>query len=573
MTTANRSGQTPSTWRIAIGAMAALALVLTGCASDDPDPGPTGTGAATEPAAPTVDDSPTATESATVDTLRIANTTGEENLTPWTQGSGYPGYYMMTLIYDTLFWADASGDPQPWLVEDFEVNEEGTEWRLTLHEGVTFHDGEPLTSADVAFTIDYLREHPRPRFTPSLEPITEVSTPDDRTVVITLEEAQAGFLARPLADLPIIPEHIWSEIADPNEETEMLPIGSGPYRLVEYTPEQVWRFEAYPDYFLGEPIVSELVMPFVAESQAAFVAVRSGDADTTTASLTPELAEEFDGVDGVELIEGAGFRGWYLYFNVERSPWDQPEVRQALAHALDLEDIVDTVLLGRGTVGSPGFVHRELDWANPETADLVQDLDRSRELLDGLGYTDGDGDGVREADGEPISAEVIVNADDPVGIRAVELIVEAAAEVGIQLEPLVLDASTAQERKWPDYQLGNFGPGDYTLTNHSWAATVQLDSSFLRALFHSDPSVGTVNRAGYQSEEFDQLADEMVATVDEEARTDLLHEMQAQLAEDLPALALYFPDDIIPYRPDAFDRWTYYKGVGILNKAVFLSPR
>lgn len=554
-----------TTWRTIISGMAVMALVLAGCGNGEDESQPPETDS-TPPPTPAVDDTPTDT----AESLRIAVTTAEENLTPWTQGSGYPGYYMMTMIYDTLFWMDASGEPQPWLVEDFEVNDDATEWRLTLHDDVTFHDGEALTSEDVAFTIDYLREHPRPRFTPSLEPITEVATPDDRTVVITLEEAQAGFLARPLADLPIIPQHVWSEIEDPEAVTEDLPIGSGPYQLVEYTPEQVWRFEAYPDYFLGEPNVGELVMPFVAEDQAAFVAVGSGEADTTTASLTPELAEEFGAADGVELIEGAGFRGWYLYFNVGRAPWDQPEVRQALAHALDLEDIVDTVLLGKATVGSPGFVHRDLDWANPDTLDLVQDLDRSRELLDGLGYVDSDDDGVREAGGEPISTEVIVNSDDAVGIRAVELIVDAAAEIGIELAPLVLDAATAQERKWPDYAVGNFGPGDFTLANHSWAATVQLDSSFLRTLFHSDTAIGTVNRSGYQSAEFDQLADEMVATVDEEARQDLLHEMQAQLAEDLPALPLYFPDDIIPYRPDAFDQWTYYKGVGILNKAVFL---
>lgn len=553
-----------------IGGVAVITLALTGCSGGEEEAPPTEPVATADPTSPAVDDAPTVTAPETVDRVRIAVTTSEENLTPWTQGSGYPGYYMMTLIYDTLFWMDASGEPQPWLAEDFEVSDDRTEWRFTLHDGVTFHDGEALTSADVAFTIDYLLEHPRPRFTPSLEPISDVATPDDRTVVITLEEAQAGFLTRPLADLPIIPQHVWSEVEDPEAVTEELPIGSGPYQLVEYSAEQVWRFEAYPDHFLGAPSVGELVMPFVAEDQAAFVAVRSGEADTTTASLTPELAEEFGAADGVELIEGAGFRGWYLYFNVERAPWDEPDVRQALAHALDLEDIVDTVLLGSATVGSPGFVHRELDWANPDTLDLTQDLDRARELLDGLGHVDSDDDGIREADGEPISAEVIVNSDDAVGIRAVELIADAAAEVGIALEPLVLDASTAQERKWPDYEVGNFGPGDYTLTNHSWAATVQLDAAFLRTLFHSDTATGTVNRSGYQDEEFDRLADEMVATVDEEAREDLLYQLQEQLAQDLPALPLYFPDDIIPYRPDAFDQWTYYKGVGILNKAVFL---
>lgn len=550
-------------------------LAVAACTTESATVTPTQT--ATEPA-PT--DTATATEAtptgeptgAAVDLLRFATSTGEQNLTPWTQGSGYPGYYMMTLIYDTLLWTDPDGEPQPWLAEEVTVNDDGTEWTVTLRDGVAFHDGEALTSEDVAFTIEYLKAHPRPRFTPPLEPITEVDTPDERTVVLTLSEPRASFARNPLADLPIIPEHVWSGIDDPDAVTEDLPIGSGPYRLTEYTQEQVWRFEANPDYFLGAPTVAEIVMPFVADEQAALTALQAGEVDAVTATLTPELVEQFQAADGIEVIQAPGFRGFYLYINTARPPFDQVEARQALVASVDLNEIVDTVLLGSGTVGSPGFVHREAPWANPDTVDQEQDVEAARTLLDDLGLEDADDDGIREgADGQPLAFEVIVDSDDAIAVRAVELIAEAAAEIGLELSPLALDPQSAGSRIWPDEAVGQF-EGDYTLGNHSWAGVVQTDFSFLRSLFHSDPTIGTLNRSAYDNADYDALADEMVRAVDDAEREDLLFQLQEILATDLPALPLYFPDDNVPYRPATFDDWTYYPGAGILNKAAFVSP-
>jgi peptide/nickel transport system substrate-binding protein len=389
-------------------------------------------------------------------------------------------------------------------------------------------------------------------------------------VIITLSEPSAGFLQQPLADLPIIPEHIWADVDNPDDLTEVLPVGSGPYELVEYVPESVWRFQAYPDYFRGAPSVDEIVMPFIADPSAAFLAVRSGEADATSDSLTPELVAEFDNAEDVATIGGTGFQGWYLYTNTDRAPFGEQDFRQAILSTLDVNEIVETALLGVGTAGSPGFAHRELPWANPATVEQRQDLDRARTLLDDLGFDDSDGDGVRETDeGEPLSYDLIVDSNDAVALRAVELISGWAAEVGIAFNPTALDPETAGSRIWPDEPVGQF-EGDYFIGNHSWASIVQLDPSFLVNLFHSDPSVGTINRAGYDNPEYDRLAEELRRTTDEEAREEILFDLQAILAEDVPAIALYFPENIFPYRPEAFDQWVYYEGVGILNKATFV---
>ena len=511
-----------------------------------------------------------------VTTLRFAVSTQERNLTPFTTGTGYPGHYMSTLMYDTLLWVDPQGVPQPWLAREFQSSDDGRTWTLKLHEGVTWHDGRALGAADVKFSFEYIRNSQRPRWLSTLRPITAVDTPDPLTVVLTLSEPRASFALNPLADLPIIPQHVWSTVDKPLDVTEelpggALPVGSGPYKLVEYKDGRVWRFVANPTYFKGRPLLDEIVMPFIPDHQAAFTALRGGQVDATAAPLTPELKAEFN-QGGLRTAGGAGLRGWYVYLNNGRPPFDRKEVRQAVALAIDNDDIVRTVLLGAGATGSPGFVHRSLAWSNPARRDGSPDPDRARSLLDAAGLRDTDNDGVRELDGKPLELPFVVRNDDALGVRAEEAIVQALARVGIKLNATAVDQPTASNRIWPDYQIGPF-KGDYTIGLHQWAASVQQDPENLRTLFHSDIAVGSLNRAAYKNPAYDTLADQQSRTTDTAVRNRILGEMQDMLAEDRPAIAVVFPDDIFPYRTGTFDRWFYYPGTGILNKATLIAPR
>ncbi len=544
-------------------ALVMAAVVLAACDGDDEPRTQGGQGA-------------TSTTVPSVQTLRFAVSTQERNITPFTQGTGYPGYYMMTLMYDTLLWIDPQGVPQPWLAREFQASEGGRRWTLRLADGVTWHDGRPLTSADVKFSFEYIRTSQRPRWLPNLRPVTSIETPDASTVVLTLNEPKASFALNPLADLPIIPQHVWSGIERPLDVTAELPggglpIGSGPYRLVEYKDGQVWRFQANPNYFKGRPIVNEIVMPYIGDRQAAFTALQGGQVDVTAASLTPELKSQFN-QGGLKTAGGPGLRGWYVYMNTGRAPFDRKEVRQAVALAIDNADIVRTVLLGAGATGGPGFVHRSVAWSNPARRDLRPDQARARTLLDNAGIRDSNNDGVREFNGQPFEVPFLLRNDDAVAVRAAELIAQSLGRVGIRLNVTAVDQAAAGNQIWPDYQIGQF-KGDYTIGFHSWAASVQQDPEFLRTLFHSDVAVGSLNRAGYKNPQYDALADQQSRTTDTAERNRVLGQMQDILAEDLPAIAVYFPEDIFPYRAGAFDGWVYYPGTGILNKATLIAPR
>ncbi|MCL6528210.1 MAG: hypothetical protein K6T57_15230 [Thermaceae bacterium] len=157
----------------------------------------------------------------------------EGELTPYTYVTGYPGWNMMSLVFDTLMLNDLSDVPKPWLAESVSSANGGRQWTIKLREGAKWHDGKPLTSADVKFSYEYYKKYPLVgRFATAVRPINEIRTPDERTVILTLPRPEANFQLAPLADAPILPKHIWEGVTDPRAFKNA--IGSGPYKLVEH---------------------------------------------------------------------------------------------------------------------------------------------------------------------------------------------------------------------------------------------------------------------------------------------------------------------------------------------------
>jgi peptide/nickel transport system substrate-binding protein len=246
-------------------------------------------------------------------TLRLAITQDEGTLTPYTYQTGFPGYELMTLIYDTLYLMDADLVPQPWLAEDLTVSDDGLGYTLTLKEGLTWQDGESLTSSDVAFTVQYYKDNLLGRFSTSADKITAVETPDERTVVLTLAAPDATFVQTALADLPILPEHVWSEVADPN--TAESPMGSGPYMLAEYQTDQYYRLTENPDFWGPAPAFDEIIAPVISDQTATFQALQVGEIDAAARTVLPELVERFQGGD-LEVVQGSGFASTILIMDV-----------------------------------------------------------------------------------------------------------------------------------------------------------------------------------------------------------------------------------------------------------------
>ncbi|NJO81971.1 MAG: hypothetical protein HC828_03720 [Blastochloris sp.] len=300
--------------------------------------------------------------------------------------------------------------------------------------------------------------------------ITTIEAPDARTVVMTLANPNPAFALQPLADVPIIPQHIWEGTTDPN--TVENSVGSGPYQLAEYEPEQFYRLTANPNYFAGAPTAPEIVLPIISEPNTIFAALRSGEIDATIRSVPPELVSDFEGNADLALQKGPGYATSLLQFNTERAPWDKTAVRQAISRAINRQQLIDTILLGQGTIGNPGWFHP----ASPvhQLTDLPPfDLAAAQAMLDEAGYTDSDGDGVREADGTPLAGELLVYANNPIRLRSAELIAAGLEPLGVSLSVTALDPDSVDAQVWPEFDVAQ--GRDFDLAIWNWSAPIQIN--------------------------------------------------------------------------------------------------
>ena len=218
-----------------------------------------------------------------VDSLRVGITKDENGLNPYTYVTGYPGLDLVNLLYDNLFNLDENNIPQPWLVKDYKVSEDGLTYEFTLHENIKWHDGEPFTAQDVKFTMEYFIKYPKSRFTNPLKTITSIEVANDTSIKLVLSEPNPNFMIQPLADLPILPEHIWSSITTPDDETNAL--GSGPYILEEHKSGQYYKMKANPDYFKGAPPINEIIFPIIEDTTAMLNALQAGEMNNMILTL------------------------------------------------------------------------------------------------------------------------------------------------------------------------------------------------------------------------------------------------------------------------------------------------
>jgi peptide/nickel transport system substrate-binding protein len=518
-----RSGQ-----KIWIAVTLIAALLLAACGAE-----PTATGA---PAAPT----PEPAGPASVEVLRLPGGGYWGHPSPFGFNRG-PGFTRASLLFDTLVWRDASGQTIPWLATDWELSDDGQTWTFTLREGVRWQDGQPLTAEDVAFSFEYNLAHPGAGwFMAQIGQVASATAVGEDQVVIKLVQPYAPFLQTVAEAVLIYPKHIWQDVADPQAFTEPAAfIGSGAYRLVEYSQEEgTYLFEANPDFFLGLPYVRRI--EFVPTSDE-LLALSNGDvaAFDKFGGLTEEMLAPFR-QEPFAVGQAPGEWGMFLFFNLEKeTPLQDLRVRQAIAHAVDRQAMVDRVLFGLGGPGNPGFLPPANPAYNPEVRDYALDLVQSKALLAEAGY-----------DGTPIqvaySPDWIMSSP-----RVVEIVEAGLSQIGLVLDKVSMDQATidaaAVEGSY-EILITGFGGlgGDADQLRRSFASSSQT-RGFSRAL-------------GYSNPEFDALAEAQVVMTDPAAREAALDDMQAILAEDLPALALYYTARVVVYNAQVFDNWYFTPG-------------
>ena len=470
---------------------------------------------------------------------------------------------LLELVYDTLLAPSPYvGEGRPWLAEQIRQIDART-WEAQIRQGVTWQDGRPFTADDVAFTFRYFKTAPpvgswthHVNDVPTIEG-SEVVGAD--TVRLTCAFACPDLGPITLSYLPILPRHLFEGVAKPAEYTG-LPVGTGPYRLTDYSPTSGYRFTANADYFAGAPLVGELVMPIIPDVNATFTALRTGEVDATTRSVPPELVDQFGRQRGLEVVTTKPLKFTELRMNFVRPPFDLPEFRQAVSRSIDRDDLLRTVVLGQGRPADKGYPHPDSPWTNPLLT-TPTDIAAARGILDGLGYADRDGDGVRERpSGEPLSFTIKANGAEPTHVRAAELVAGHLDAVGIAATVQAIDVaalkSVASSRDF-DFTVAEIGA-------HGVADPTQFIMSHRSGYLWQSPKV--------PYPEWDALFERWKATTTVPERTAVMFEMQELFNRQPTAVPLYYPDERYAFRSVAFDGWAESPGFGIIHKWSFV-PR
>lgn len=512
-----------------------------------------------------------AQDPAQVERLRMAVVGDESTLNPYTYVTGFPGYNLLMLQYDSLMHVDGTGTPQPWLASAVTISEDGATYTVDLVPGVTFNDGEPLTADDVTFTVEYFQANTQSRFTRALRSVTAVEAPGETQVVFTLAGPNPSFPLRALADVPILPRHIWEPVTTPAEHTfeGVTNVGSGPYKLVEYSAQQFYRLEANDAYFRGAPAVKELVIVQFADDAGTVAALRGGEVDMIVRPVAPEQIDLLSADPALKVLQGPQFTTQMIDYDTTKPPFDRVEVRRAVSLAIDRQDLVDTIYLGAATPGSAGWIHPGSPWFD-DTVKTVTDVAAAQALLDGIGAVDSDGDGIRELDGAPLAFELLTPSNDSIRLRLAELVREMLREIGMDATIASVEQATWEAQIWPDFDVSK--GRDYQMGMWGWSAPVQADPGQIAALVHSDPAVGSINLTGFSDAEADALAAELGVTGDPTRRGEILDGLQQIIATQLPFVMLLYPDGAYAFRPDVYDGWAFITGLGVVDKTSLLPP-
>jgi peptide/nickel transport system substrate-binding protein len=362
------------------------------------------------------------------DSVVIAIGSEPETLDP-TQGWGHGN---APIVQSTLvrYTSDLSFEND--LATGYELSPDGLTWTFTIRDDVKFTDGEKLTASDVAFTLETAKAA---QGAVDLTYMESAVAQDDKTVVITLSKPTSIFL-NTLASVGIVPEHAYGD------DYGMNPIGSGPYKFVEWKAQEQIIFTANEDYYDGVPAIKNVTVVFMSED-AAMAAVQAGQVDVAYSTATLGTTE----VKGyhVEAITSADNRGFTLPVLPAEGKTTESgapignnvtcniEIRQAIAYAIDRQLIADVVLNG---FGRPAYSENDgMPWNNPEVK-IETDVEYAKKLLADAGWKDTDGDGIVEKDGLKAEFDCVYPSGDSVrqtvGMAAAEQLLEIGIKVNIK---------------------------------------------------------------------------------------------------------------------------------------------
>ena len=447
-------------------------------------------------------------------------------------------------IYDGLVDYDNDGKMVPMLAESVDVSPDGKTITFNLRKGVTWHDGEAFTSEDVQFTIMDVLKKVHPRGPNSFKEVSSIDTPDAHTAVFNLDNP-APYMLRALSsyESPMVPKH---HLEGQDVKTAKLannPIGTGPFKFVEWKKGQYMRLDKNENYWReGRPYLDRIVGRFVPDASTRAAAMEKGEVlyaayNAVSNVEAVRLNKEKDNIglttDGYSMINPMAL----LEFNTKEGPFTDAAVRRAISTAIDRQYMIDTIFFGYGKPATSALssnfsatgLHAEMP-NYPANGDIAA----ANKILDDAGYAR-DGNGVRMKG----MFDLIPYGED--WKRGGQYIQQVLGEIGIQVELRYEDVPTWLKRVYHKYDFEMNLNYFYQLSDPVLGVHRHYGTNMIRKGTHF------VNSSRYSNPELDALLSAGMTTPDATKRAGIYLDIQKILANDMPVVNLFELEFLVVY--------------------------
>jgi peptide/nickel transport system substrate-binding protein len=440
-----------------------------------------------------------------------------------------------TLIFNSLVKKNEKFDYVGELASDIKRSDDGLTYTFTLRDGVTFHNGRAMSSADVKYTLDLVFSS---NFAKSasfydadkLSYIKSVDAPDARTVVVTLTKPWIGLLSN-LVPVAIIPK-------DSYESQKTHPLGTGPFKFVSYdNAQQVVDVNRFPQYWEGAPKLETVRVRVISDMNALQAELQSGRVDIAPmpTSLSPDAVKRLEQDPNLQVKTFTGSNVALLTINTSAPPLDNVKVRQAIAYAIDRDAMIKSLLQGLAKIAHS--IIPEESWAYSPGQTYSYDPAHAKKLLDEAGFPDPDGAGPRMRFDKPLIFKL--SGTSISGRQYAGVIQNYLKEVGIPVE-----IQTPEQNTFFD----ELKRGSFQIAYSQWVGGNQ-DPIFYKDLFATSEipteTRPSRNRSRYSNKELDALLDEAVNTFDRQKGVELYRKVQDIVSRDVPVYPLWYQSNVV----------------------------
>jgi len=507
--------------------------------------------------------SPAGATSGASSTIRVGWTTPPDVLNPFTYTAS-SALEIISLMYDTLMEYDINLKPTSGLAAKETVSADGKTFTYQLRPNATWHDGKPVTAADVKFSFDVVGKNNLGVSAWSLVDYESAVVSSPNTVVINYKKPQAF---DPALAVFIVPQHIWGSMSTTKIQSynNPNPVGSGPFKFKKWSTGQFVQVSRNAKWWGALPAATSIIWNQYENSDVMVQSLSSGQLDILT-EVPPVLWNGLKNTPSVKSVEMDSFSFHHIGFNQSTSKKSggnplllDKTIRQALSYSLDREQLVALALAGHGVPGSvqlpPSF--GDLQETIPANQQFNNDPAKARTMLDAAGYKVGS-NGIRvDKHGKPLSFRLIAIQTTDEDVLAGQIFVKAAQAIGVKLTLETLDGTT----------LGNIV---YNSTAPNWDIFIwgwdsnNPDPDYLLSIDLTS-QIGGNNDIFYSNPVYDNLYAQQAVAINPAQRRALVHEAQKVFYDDAAYCIMWYQSKLQAYRTDTWKGWTSTRGGIIYN--------